>query len=94
MAQIRIEAQDGQEAVSEDTMTLIEEALVAADPAMKIPFPPSVESVGPKVSGELVWTAIEAVLAAIAAVLIYIWLRFEWQFSLGGAVAAWCMTWC
>jgi preprotein translocase SecF subunit len=86
VAQIRIEAQDGQEAVGEDTMKRIEEALVAADPAMKIPFP-SVESVGPKVSGELVWTAIEAVLAAIAAVLIYIWLRFEWQFSLG-AVAA------
>lgn len=48
---------------------------------------PQVESVGPKVSGELVWTAIEAVVAAIAAVLFYIWLRFEWQFSLG-AVAA------
>ncbi len=48
---------------------------------------PSVESVGPKVSGELVQTAIIAVVLAIAAVLFYIWLRFEWQFSLG-AVAA------
>ena len=48
---------------------------------------PSVESVGPKVSGELVWTAVEAVIAAIVAVLFYIWLRFEWQFSVG-AVAA------
>ena len=38
-------------------------------------------------SGELVQTAIIAVALAIAAVLIYIWLRFEWQFSLG-AVAA------
>ncbi len=47
----------------------------------------SVESVGPKVSGELVQTAIIAVVLAIAAVLFYIWLRFEWQFSLG-AVAA------
>jgi preprotein translocase subunit SecF len=46
-----------------------------------------VESVGPKVSGELIFAAALAVVAAIAAVLVYIWLRFEWQFSLG-AVAA------
>ncbi|WP_299549484.1 protein translocase subunit SecF [uncultured Tateyamaria sp.] len=48
---------------------------------------PSVESVGPKVSGELIQTAAIAVILAIGAVLIYIWLRFEWQFALG-AVAA------
>ncbi len=47
----------------------------------------SVESVGPKVSAELIQTAAIAVVLAIAAVLIYIWLRFEWQFALG-AVAA------
>jgi preprotein translocase subunit SecF len=62
----------------------IKAALNAVDPTMTFP---SVDSVGPKVSGELVVTAIEAVLAAIAAVLFYIWLRFEWQFSVG-AVAA------
>ena len=48
---------------------------------------PLVDSVGPKVSGELIQAAIIAVLLAIAAVLFYIWLRFEWQFSVG-AVAA------
>jgi preprotein translocase subunit SecF len=48
---------------------------------------PSVESVGPKVSGELIQTAMIAVGASLAAILIYIWLRFEWQFSVG-AVAA------
>ncbi|MEP4194172.1 MAG: protein translocase subunit SecF [Aliishimia sp.] len=48
---------------------------------------PSVESVGPKVSGELIETAAIAVVLAIGAVLVYIWLRFEWQFALG-AVAA------
>ena len=48
---------------------------------------PQVESVGPEVSGELVQAAITAVLAAIGAVLFYIWLRFEWQFSVG-AIAA------
>lgn len=47
----------------------------------------SVENVGPKVSGELVKTAILAVILAIGSVLVYIWLRFEWQFS-QGAVAA------
>jgi preprotein translocase subunit SecF len=47
----------------------------------------SVESVGAKVSGELVQAGALAVLLAVAAVLIYIWLRFEWQFALG-AVAA------
>jgi preprotein translocase SecF subunit len=47
----------------------------------------SVESVGPKVSGELIQTAVIAVALAIAAVLFYIWLRFEWQFA-AGAVAA------
>ncbi len=45
------------------------------------------DSVGAKVSGELVLAGIEAVVLAVMAVLFYIWLRFEWQFSLG-AVAA------
>jgi preprotein translocase SecF subunit len=46
-----------------------------------------VESVGPTVSGELARQGTIAVLAAIFAVLVYIWFRFEWQFSVG-AVAA------
>ncbi|MCL4123924.1 UNVERIFIED_CONTAM: hypothetical protein GTU68_062733 [Idotea baltica] len=48
---------------------------------------PQIDSVGPQVSGELVKTAVIAVLLSVGAVLFYIWLRFEWQFSLG-AVAA------
>jgi len=84
VAMIRIQAQEGDESVSSDTIVAMEAALNQIDPTMTFP---SVESVGPKVSGELVQTAILAVFAAIAAVLIYIWLRFEWQFSLG-AVAA------
>ncbi|UWQ07060.1 protein translocase subunit SecD [Aliiroseovarius crassostreae] len=84
VSQIRIEAQEGQEALTPETMATIENALATVDPAITFP---SVESVGPKVSGELILTAIYAVLAAIGAVLVYIWLRFEWQFSLG-AVAA------
>ncbi len=86
VAQVRIQAQDGQEAVTPDTLRLIEAALVSADPAMMIPFP-SVESVGPKVSGELVWSAVLALLGAMTAIVIYIWLRFEWQFAVGAVVA-------
>ena len=84
VAQVRIQAQPGQESVTPETIAAIEEALRGVDP--QITFP-SVESVGPDVSGELVRTAIIAVVLAMAAVLVYIWLRFEWQFSLG-AVAA------
>ncbi|MBE7637671.1 protein translocase subunit SecF [Sneathiella sp. P13V-1] len=46
-----------------------------------------IEFVGPTVSGELVQTAFEAVLVAVLAILIYIWLRFEWHYSIG-AIAA------
>ncbi|MDV7269659.1 protein translocase subunit SecF [Thioclava sp. A2] len=84
VAMIRIQAQEGDEAITPEQMTAIEGALVGADAAVKIV---STESVGPKVSGELIWTAIWSVLAATVAILFYIWLRFEWQFSVG-AVAA------
>ncbi len=84
VAMIRFEAQEGDESVAAQTVKRIEDALKAIDPAMTFP---SVESVGPKVSGELIRTAIESVVLAIGAVLVYIWLRFEWQFALG-AVAA------
>ena len=84
VAQVRIGAQDGYEAVTPETLSGVEAALVALDPALKVV---SVESVGPKVSAELVWTSILAVLATSVGVLIYIWLRFEWQFALGGVLA-------
>ena len=82
---IRIQAQGDAEAAGPETIAAIEAALRAAiDPAMTFP---SVESVGPKVSGELIRTAIIAVVASLAAILVYIWLRFEWQFSVGAVVA-------
>ncbi|WP_439142531.1 protein translocase subunit SecF [Planktotalea sp.] len=84
VAMVRIEAQDGQEAVNSDIIAQVQTALQVIAPDIKFV---SVESVGPKVSGELIQTAAIAVVLAIAAVLIYIWLRFEWQFALG-AVAA------
>ncbi|MBK1636197.1 protein translocase subunit SecF [Rhodovulum adriaticum] len=84
VAQVRIQAQDGQESVTPETIAAVEAALQQVAPDITFP---SVESVGPKVSGELIRTAVLAVALAIFAVLVYIWLRFEWQFSLG-AVAA------
>jgi len=46
-----------------------------------------VETVGPKVGGELIKSAIYALLAGFVAIFVYLWFRFEWQFSLGGIVA-------
>ena len=46
-----------------------------------------VENVGPKVSAELLKSGIIAIALSLAAMLFYIWIRFEWQFSLG-AIAA------
>jgi preprotein translocase SecF subunit len=46
-----------------------------------------VEIVGPQVSRELIQTGLLAVIAAISSMLIYIWFRFEWQFSVGAVMA-------
>ncbi len=84
VAMVRIQAQGDEEAVTTETIVAVEAALSAVVPDIRFI---SVESVGPKVSGELIQTAALAVILAIGAVLVYIWLRFEWQFALG-AVAA------
>ncbi len=46
-----------------------------------------VENVGPKVSSELLKSGIIAISLSLAAMLFYIWIRFEWQFSLGAILA-------
>ena len=46
-----------------------------------------VESVGPKVSGELLKQGVTAIALSLGAMLFYIWIRFEWQFSLGSIIA-------
>jgi len=84
VAMIRIQAQDGEQAVTANMVTNVQAALQGVVPDISFD---SVESVGPKVSGELITSAILSVALAIGAVLVYIWLRFEWQFALG-AVAA------
>ncbi|UWQ18636.1 protein translocase subunit SecF [Jannaschia sp. M317] len=84
VAQVRIQAQEGAESVTPEVIAGVEAALQTVDPSITFP---SVESVGPKVSGELITTALLAVGASLVAILFYIWLRFEWQFSVG-AIAA------
>ena len=46
-----------------------------------------VENVGPKVSAELLQSGIIAISLSLAAMLFYIWIRFEWQFSIGSIIA-------
>ena len=84
VAQVRIAGGEGEQSVPPETITAIGQALQDHDPALTIV---SVESVGAKVSGELIWAAILSMIAATVCILIYIWLRFEWQYSVG-AVAA------
>ncbi|MDF1727105.1 MAG: protein translocase subunit SecF [Sulfitobacter sp.] len=84
VAMIRIQSQDDEEAVTVETIEAVQAALREVRPDLKFT---SVESVGPKVSGELIQTAAIAVILAMAAVLVYIWLRFEWQFALGAVLA-------
>ena len=84
VAMIRIQAQEGSESVSPEVIAEVESALQSVVPGIAFT---SVESVGPKVSGELIQAAIIAIALAITAVLIYIWLRFEWQFAVGAVIA-------
>ncbi len=81
---IRIEQGADDPEIQTDAIQRVEAALSDALPTLNIL---SVEAVGAKVSGELVQAGALAVLLSVAAVLVYIWLRFEWQFALG-AVAA------
>lgn len=84
VAMIRIQAQQGQEALAPEDVARVQAALSAVVPDVKFT---SVETVGPKVSGELIRSAILSVVAATVAICAYVWLRFEWQFSVG-AVAS------
>jgi len=84
VAQIRIGATDDTGSVTPEELNRIEAALQEVDPNVHFA---AVESVGPKVSSELIMTAIYAVSAAALGILLYIWLRFEWQFAVGAVTA-------
>jgi preprotein translocase subunit SecF len=84
VAQIRIAPLEGEESVTPETIQAVEDQLKTVAPSITFP---SVESVGPKVSGELIQKAILAMVAASLGIGIYIWMRFEWQYALGGIIA-------
>lgn len=84
VAMIRLSAREGEESVTPEVIAQVEAALTAIDPAITFP---SVESVGPKVSQELITSALLAVLAGAVGILFYVWVRFEWQFAVGTVAA-------
>ncbi|MTH79296.1 protein translocase subunit SecF [Paracoccus aestuariivivens] len=84
VAMIRIGTTDETGSVTPEELNKVEAALKTVDPQVSFA---AVESVGPKVSGELIKTAIYAVGAATIAIMFYIWLRFEWQFAIGAVVS-------
>jgi SecD/SecF fusion protein len=81
---VRIEEQAGGSDQQMAVAAEVGEVLTTEIPGTEIR---RVESVGPEVSGELLQAGVLAILLAVAAVLFYIWLRFEWQFGLGAVVA-------
>ena len=84
VAMIRLSSAEADEAVSPELLDQAKAALSAMDPAIKFV---SEETVGPKVSGELVKSSIIAVTLTSVGIMLYIWLRFEWQFAVGGVLA-------
>lgn len=84
VAQVRLSVGDEVAAITPEELSRVEAALKTVDPDVRFT---AVESVGPKVSGELIKTAFYAVGAATLGILIYIWLRFEWQFAVGAVSA-------
>jgi preprotein translocase subunit SecF len=78
---VRLEAQVGGEAAEQAALAKVKETLGSTVEYR------SVETVGPKVSGELTQQAIAAVLLSIVFVLAYLWFRFEWQFAVGGVIS-------
>jgi hypothetical protein len=78
---IRVESQGGGENAEQTVITKVRSALEDQYDFRRV------EVVGPTVSGELARAGTIGVLAALLAILIYIWLRFEWQFAVGAIMA-------
>ncbi|WP_425418231.1 protein translocase subunit SecDF [Oricola indica] len=78
---IRIEAQGGGENAEQTVITNVRSELESDYDFRRV------EVVGPTVSGELARAGTIAVVSALLAILVYIWLRFEWQFAVGAIIA-------
>jgi SecD/SecF fusion protein len=80
-ALIRIQAQEGGENAEQSAITLVRGALEDNYDFRRV------EVVGPAVSGDLTFTSTIGILIAMFATMIYIWVRFEWQFALGAIIS-------
>lgn len=80
-ALIRVESQGSGDNAEQSALALVRSALEADYDIRRV------EVVGPTVSGELARAGTIAVLSALFAILVYIWLRFEWQFAVGAIIA-------
>ena len=78
---VRVPSRDGGENAEQSSVILIRGELEDAYEFRRV------EVVGPSVSGELTRAATIGVLASLFAILVYIWVRFEWQFAIGAIVA-------
>lgn len=78
---IRVVQQEGGEAAQQEVISRVRGALGESVEYRRV------EVVGPTVSQELAQSGTIAVIVAIMAILIYIWLRFEWQFAIGAIIA-------
>ncbi|MGE4218581.1 MAG: protein translocase subunit SecF [Alphaproteobacteria bacterium] len=79
---IRIQRQEGGEQAQQAAVDSVKQAL-----GDQVAEYRRIEFVGPTVGAELQESATWAVLAAVGAILLYIWFRFEWQFGVGATVA-------
>lgn len=79
---IRVQQQDGSE--EEQAAVIVQIKTALGDQVSEYR---RTEFVGPTVGGELIESAIWAVVLAIGAILVYIWFRFEWQFGVGAVIA-------
>ncbi|HYD99462.1 MAG TPA: protein translocase subunit SecF, partial [Alphaproteobacteria bacterium] len=80
---IRIERQQGDEALQQETVRRVQQTLVQQIQGLEVR---RVESVGSSVSGELFYNGMLALGLAMVAMLVYITFRFEWQFGVGAVV--------
>jgi SecD/SecF fusion protein len=77
---VRVERQAGGEEAQTAAVERLRSEIVKIDPTAKVE---RTEVVGPKVSGELATAGVLAVVLASLAMLVYIWVRFEWPFAVG-----------
>ncbi|EKF59065.1 bifunctional preprotein translocase subunit SecD/SecF [Agrobacterium albertimagni AOL15] len=77
---LRLERQPGGEQAQTDAVTKVRQTIQTIDASARIE---RTEVVGPKVSGELATAGLTSVILASLAMLVYIWVRFDWPFAVG-----------